>query len=374
MSSTDGMVIGTTQIVNNGPPQNRYNIVLVAEGYQQSELGKFATDAQQYVERLFATQPFDALECAINVYRVDVASTDSGADDPLTCADGNPGSGATPATYFDATFCTNGIRRRLTVNDMTVMDVVNVQVPQSSQILVIVNSSIYGGAGGQIATTSVSGDWQEIAIHEFGHSGFNLADEYNYYRGCDVDEPNQYKYMGIEPSEPNVTIDTNRSTIKWGDLILSSTSLPTTSNQDCTQCDPQPSPVPVGTVGAFEGARYFHCGIYRPEFNCKMRVLSLPFCAVCQRRIRQTLTPFGCFAPVFKGASRRVCACRNPLNATAAILVLGLAILSRACGEATYDRLFCIYKQLLFRINHCQEGNSDSTLCVSRSPVPPGPG
>jgi hypothetical protein len=127
-------------------------------------------------------------------------------------------------------------------------------------------------------------------------------------------------------------------------------------------------------VGAFEGARYFHCGIYRPEFNCKMRVLSLPFCAVCQRRIRQTLTPFGCFAPVFKGASRRVCACRNPLNATAAILVLGLAILSRACGEATYDRLFCIYKQLLFRINHCQEGNSDSTLCVSRSPVPPGPG
>jgi IgA Peptidase M64 len=49
MSSTDGMVIGTTQIVNNGPPQNRYNIVLVAEGYQQAELGKFATDAQQYV-------------------------------------------------------------------------------------------------------------------------------------------------------------------------------------------------------------------------------------------------------------------------------------------------------------------------------------
>lgn len=87
-----------------------------------------------------------------------------------------------------------------------------------------------------------------------------------------------------------MTIDTNRSTIKWGHLILPSTPLPTTSNSDCTQCDPQSSLVPSETVGAFEGARYFHCGIYRPEFTCKMRALGVPFCAVCQEVIRNTFS------------------------------------------------------------------------------------
>src|SRR5262249_37793453 len=39
------------------------------------------------------------------------------------------------------------------------------------------------------------------------------------------------------------------------------------------------------------GANYFHCGAYRPSFDCKMRNLSAPFCAVCRRVIRETLTP-----------------------------------------------------------------------------------
>jgi len=68
--------------------------------------------------------------------------------------------------------------------------------------------------------------------------------------------------------------------------------MPTTSNADCTHCDPQSSPVPAGTVGTFEGAQYFHCGKFRPEFNCKMRALGIPFCAVCQEIIRNTFSPY----------------------------------------------------------------------------------
>jgi hypothetical protein len=125
-----------------------------------------------------------------------------------------------------------------------------------------------------------------------GHTAFGLADEYESYVGCGSGEVGHDVYSGPEPVEPDVTIDTNRSTIKWGHLIDPSTALPTTSNGNCTQCDPQPSPVPQGTVGAFEGARYFHCGIYRPEFNCRMRALGFPFCAVCQEVIRNTLSPY----------------------------------------------------------------------------------
>jgi IgA Peptidase M64/IPT/TIG domain len=304
MTTADGTVIGTTQIVNNGPVTQRWNLVIVSEGYRASEMGQFATDAQNFANTLFATAPFDTLSKGINVHRVDVSSTDSGADDPTTCSGG---TGATVATYFDASFCNNGIRRLLEVNDATVLNVVNAQVPQWNVIIVIVNSSIYGGSGGQVAVLSTAPNAQEIAIHEMGHTAFSLADEYEYYAGCGIDTDRDH-HPTAEPSFPNVTIDSNRTSIKWGSLIQSTTAVPTTSNADCTQCDPQASPVPAGTVGAFEGAHYYHCGAYRPEFNCRMRVLGNPFCAVCLRKIRTTLAPF--LAPTVTGI--------NPTNGPAA--------------------------------------------------------
>jgi hypothetical protein len=164
-------------------------------------------------------------------------------------------------------------------------------VPEWHQAIVIVNTSVYGGAGGQIGTTSVSGTWQRIAIHELGHAAFGLADEYEYWAGCGLDAGHD-NYAGGEPGQPNVTINNDRTTIKWADLIQPVTPMPTTSNANCAVCDPQPNPQPAGTVGAFEGGKYYHCGVYRPEYNCIMRQLAADFCAVCQRAIRETLEPF----------------------------------------------------------------------------------
>jgi hypothetical protein len=45
-------------------------------------------------------------------------------------------------------------------------------------------------------------------------------------------------------------------------------------------------------VGTYEGAHYTHCGAYRPSYNCKMRILGEPFCAVCRREIHEYLIPF----------------------------------------------------------------------------------
>jgi IgA Peptidase M64 len=368
MAATDGTVVGTTRIVDNGSPQCRFNLVLIAEGYRQAELGQFATDAQQFVNTLFATPPFDQLQSAFNVYRVDVSSTDSGADDPAACG----GTGATPATYFDASFCNAGIRRLLLADTTTVLAVAGAQVPQWHQILVIVNSPIWGGAGGTIGTSSTAAGWENVAIHELGHSAFGLADEYEYWAGCGVDTT-QDTYTGGEPGEPNVTIDANRSTNKWRDLILPATPLPSSSNADCTQCDPQPNPLPAGTVGAFEGGRYFHCGIYRPEFNCMMRNLS-GFCAVCRRRIRETLEPFlppACPAPVFPARPWWACL----LLAVVYVIVLialgiAAAILGALCaigrlfgaGEGPCRRLAvvqCQIRQVEFALRNCGTGNSD---------------
>ncbi len=286
MGIGDGTVLGSDKILDNGSDSDRFTIAVVSEGYQNHEMTDFENDAQDFVDHLVATPPFDEFEPAFNVHRVDVSSTDSGADDPLACG----GSGASVATYFDASFCNGGIRRLTSVNGALVTNTVDGFVTNWNQILVIINSPIWGGSGGALATMCNSGSWLEATLHELGHAAFGLADEYEYWAGCGVDTT-QANYTGGEPTQPNVTTDTNLGTIKWGDLINPATPMPTTSNANCAFCDPQPDPMPAGTVGAYEGGRYYHCGIFRPEFNCMMRNLT-PFCAVCEQRIRDTLQPY----------------------------------------------------------------------------------
>ncbi|HEX8285700.1 MAG TPA: M64 family metallopeptidase [Pyrinomonadaceae bacterium] len=290
MGTSDGRVIGSAKILDNGPDSRRWTVVVLPDGYREAELPQFAADAQQLVNTLSVTPPFSTGRAmsAINVHRIDVASTDSGADDPVACH----GTGAVAATYFDAHFCEAGIRRLLVVDDGTAIMVAGDLVPEFDMIFVLVNSTVYGGSGGAVAVFSKAPGAMRIAIHEMGHTAFGLADEYPYWRGCGTGEAGRDTYTGAEPVEPNVTAVSDRAAIKWRSLIAAATPVPTTQNADCGDCDPQPSPVAAGTVGAFEGARNFHCGLFRPSFNCCMRDIDAPFCAVCARHITTKLAPF----------------------------------------------------------------------------------
>ena len=371
MTATDGSIVGTTRIVDNGSPACRFNLVLVAEGYRQTELGQFATDAQRFVDVLFATPPFDALQTAFNVYRVDVSSTDSGADDPAACG----GTGATPATFFDASFCNSGIQRLLLVDATSV---VNGRGRPGAAV-----ASDHRHCQQRHLGRRRRDDRDDVDCHGLGERrhprarplGLRARRRVRVLVGLrrrhDADN-----HPAVEPTEPNVTIDSNRATIKWGDLVLAATPMPTTSNANCAVCDPQPNPLPAGTVGAFEGAHYYHCDAFRPEFDCMMRNLTA-FCAVCRRRIRQTLEPFippSCAAPVFDARPWWICI----LYAIVYVIVLAalwlqwifltiVCIVSRlfgsgdaACARAT--RVRCQIKQVKFRLLNCGKGNSDPCL------------
>lgn len=281
MTTADGTVLGVTKIRNRGPASTHWNLVFLGDGYRSNQLDQYRADVQDAVDVVLATAPFTTRSGLINAYRVDVTSTDSGADDPAACG----GTGSVARTYFDASFCTNDIRRLLVVNDFTALQVANDKVPAWDVVMVVVNSTVYGGSGGPVAVFSLAANATEIALHELGHTAFGLADEYDNYAGCASGETGHDHHPAIEPVEPNVTIAATRSTIKWRDLILGTTAVPTTSNPDCSACDTQPSPIPDGRVGAFEGAHYYHCGAYRPEYRCKMYELGRPFCAVCRRAI-----------------------------------------------------------------------------------------
>jgi hypothetical protein len=294
MSTADGQVVGSTKLVDNGPAAMRWNLVLMGDGYQASELPTFRSDADAFVERLRSTEPFDELMGGINVFLVDVQSNDSGARNLIT--------GAAARTFFDASFGNQGIERLLIVNNQLALDTAltatGLQNNHVQMTMVIVNSLTYGGSGesvGSVAVFSRHPNGLETAIHEMGHAAFHLADEYETFAGCDSGEAGHDVYNLPEPVEPNVTADISGLTSgkKWSNLVTASTPLPTTTNPNPARCDPrQESPVLLGTVGAFEGARYFHSGAFRPEFNCRMRVLGDPFCRVCQDIIRRTLAPF----------------------------------------------------------------------------------
>ena len=100
MSTADGFVAGTVKIVDHGPNGARYNIVIVGDGYGAADAGKYHTDVQDFVDTLRGTAPFADLWCGINIHRVDVVSTDGGADDPASCGDLSAGSGAANAALF----------------------------------------------------------------------------------------------------------------------------------------------------------------------------------------------------------------------------------------------------------------------------------
>ena len=285
MSTSDGSVIGSTQIFGAAPRNRAFNVVLLAEGFTAAQQNDFNNSCTAFVNAFRGTPPFDELSPAINIFRVNVSSTDSGADDPVATG----GTGATVRTYFDATFGANGIRRLLVCNTTTALQVAAAQVPEFTVAVVVVNSTIYGGSGGGVATYSLAGGATEIAIHEMGHTAFGLADEYPYYAGGN--ETGHDHHPAGEPSEPNVTTNIDRNTLKWRWAVASTTAVPTMSNPNCSQVDSRPSPVPTGTVGLFEGAHYYHCGGYRPEYDCKMRNLGVPFCRVCRQAIWNRISP-----------------------------------------------------------------------------------
>ena len=285
MSAADGSVLGTTQIFGTAPRNRAFNIVLLAEGFTNAQQNDFNNACTAFLNAFRATPPYDHLSAAINVFRVNVTSTDSGADDPVS----GGGTGATARTYFDATFGANNIRRLLVCNATTALQVAAAQVPEFTMALVVVNSTIYGGSGGSIGTYSLATGATEIALHEMGHTAYGLADEYAYYAGGN--ETGHDHHPAGEPHQPNVTTNTNRATLKWGWAVAAATAIPTMSNPNCAQVDGRASPVPAGTVGLFEGADYYHCGGYRPEFSCKMQALGIPFCRVCRQVIWNRISP-----------------------------------------------------------------------------------
>jgi hypothetical protein len=160
-------------------------------------------------------------------------------------------------------------------------------MPQCQLPVLLVNDPTDGGSDGffKTAIASLGGLAAEASFgqpgllsHETGHVLANLGDEYT--------TPNS-GFPNTE--EPNTTQQTNRLLIKWKAWISPSTPVPT------------PVSYGDGVVGLFQGAHYHTNGWYRPELDCAMGSLGVPFCAVCSEAlvlaIYQWVRPIESFSP-----------------------------------------------------------------------------
>lgn len=249
--------VTSTVLYESGPPAGRMDIVLIGDGYTSAEMAKWASDAQKVANGLLADPLFAAHKSGLNIRRVDIASNQSGVDEPL--------KGQTRDTALGMVVGCYGIDRLVCADENLVYGAVGQVTAADARdvIVAIANTTTYGGAGGEIATMTMHSAAIELALHEIGHTAFALADEYDY--GSCVNS--------VEPSEANATRQTNRASIKWGSLIAASTTVPTPLNA-----------FPVGTVGLYTGAKYCTSGLYRPTQDSRMRTLGKPWYAVNEQR------------------------------------------------------------------------------------------
>ena len=171
-----------TTVLTNGPTSKRINIVFLSEGYTANELEQFRRDATNTANSLLTVPPFDGFRSYFNAYAIAVASVESGSDHPST--------GIARNTYFNSTYESYGTAQLLTIppNDRDgsyangqgkVTALLNQFMPEWDIVVLIVNDTVYGGAGGQYMTVSKHASAPEIARHELGHSFAGLGDEYS---------------------------------------------------------------------------------------------------------------------------------------------------------------------------------------------------
>ena len=270
-------------ILYNGPISNRLNIVVLSEGYTSNQLAQFPGDATNAVNALLSHLPYQEYRSYFNAFAISVASNESGSD--------HPASGIYHDTYFNSTYDPVSDYLITIPADSTgqgkIDALLQTFMPDCQLPILLVNDPTQGGSDGffktAIASTSVlfaeMPGWPPgILTHETGHVLAKLGDEYT------------TPYPGFpDTEEPNTTQQTNRLLIKWRAWIATNTPVPTPDN------------VGEGVVGLFQGAHYHTTGWYRPELNCAMGSLGVPFCSVCSEAlvlaIYQRVRPVDGFSP-----------------------------------------------------------------------------
>ena len=299
-------------IQKSGDPATKVDLLIMGDGYTAAERTKFENDARHFTEILFTRSPFREHRADFNVWGLCPPSDESGIS--------RPSSGIHRRSPLGTTYDTFDTERYiLTPENRALRDYASYAPYEFIEIMV--NGQTYGGGGifNLYATVAADSEWAPyVFVHEFGHHFAGLADEY--YTSQVAYLPPSKK---IEPWEPNATALLDPANLKWKDLVVAGTPVPTPwRKEDFETMEHQiqdqrreiraqkrpesemdklfkderqkedtmlASDKNSDRVGAFEGANYEAKGYYRPQENCIMFTRHDSFCAVCRRGIERII-------------------------------------------------------------------------------------
>lgn len=306
-------VAEVNEIEINGPCSTKVDFLILGDGYAKKDQKQFKKDVHYFSEKLLATAPYRLRRTDINVRALCAPSGDSGIDEPRKNSWKN--------NALDCSFNSFDLPRYvLSFGNRKIRDFA--ALAPYDFLIIIFNSDRYGGGGiynlyaiGYAGGNLKQDKWitEYVLLHELGHSFGGLGDEY-YASTVAYDE---FYPVTVEPWEPNLTVETDRTRLKWRNLVEPDTPIPTPWNQSgydslnsaiykirksgqeykqeyaClkARADSLLRAEPYwGKVGAFEGAGYVKRGIYRPYLNCRMFSKTLdPFDPVCQAAIERVI-------------------------------------------------------------------------------------
>jgi hypothetical protein len=295
-----------------GDPATKVDLLILGDGYTAREQRKFERDARRLVEVLFSVSPFKERRRDFNVWALAPASFESGVS--------RPSSGIYRDSPVGASYDAFGSERYVLTFDNHAFRKAAQFAPYEF-VEILTNSRTYGGGGIHNLYSTVAADsaWADyVFVHEFGHHIAGLADEY--YTSSVAYLPATTR---VEPWEPNATALLDPSNLKWRDLVLADTPIPTPWDKDAFEKysrETQGRRAKIRSerrpetemdalfreelayesqmfareryrdrVGAFEGANYEAHGYYRPQLDCIMFSRTTRFCAVCRRAISRVI-------------------------------------------------------------------------------------
>jgi hypothetical protein len=295
-----------------GEPETKVDLLIMGDGYAVEQRGKFEADAKRATEILFSRSPFKEHRKDFNVWGLCPPADLPGISRPSTGVYRHPPLGTSYDTF-------DSERYIMTTDNKALRDAASYAPYEFIEILA--NAKTYGGGGiyNLYATVAADSEWMPyVFVHEFGHEFAGLADEY--YTSDVAIEPAPHR---VEPWEPNVTALLDPTMLKWKDLVVAGTPIPTPwkkaefeayehdiqaerrkirkENRSEAEMnalfgkEKQHEDELLGTdkysdrVGAFEGANYEARGYYRPQENCIMFTRYDRFCAVCSRGIERII-------------------------------------------------------------------------------------
>ena len=285
-----------TQILMSGPPGTKRNIAVLGDGFGNADQTTYNNKVKELLlDGVFGHDYFYEDMQGFNIYRVNLISSESGVSQRVYDEHGTPNDAS------DDTIVSTTLRNTAlgiiysgswahcwleygTNSETRIQNALNTWVPDFNYVLIILNESGFGGCGGGGRQHVTMGSSWPVMAHEFGHGVGDLADEYCRTRS----------FSGGEPSRPNVTVNTNRSTIKWNRFINNTTPVPTGIGS-CAGYNQGTKPASWSDsqdVGLFEGGTTFDRGVYRPVINCRMRGNSPPYCPVCYTHLKTKMHPY----------------------------------------------------------------------------------